>query len=155
MQKRTVRLLINSLVSVPGFSLMRFLVLPVMYRIAVKNKAPQSNSLMREAIAFLIMDYSNYLWHRLNHKLPMLWGFHLVHHTDHDLDVTTALRFHFGEMIGSLFYRSLFVFLSGASPLNVLIYEIIFEASTEFHHSNTRLPYKLETVLNKIFVTPG
>lgn len=161
-QQRSKRVLINSIVSVPGFSLMRLLVLPVMYRIAVKNKVSRIGAIyyfclpdwVKQAIAFLIMDYTNYWWHLLNHKLPVLWRFHIVHHTDLDLDVTTALRFHFGEMIGSLFFRSAFVFLSGASPLTVLIYEIIFEGATEFHHSNMKLPYRLEKVLNAIIVTP-
>lgn len=162
-QQRSKRVLINSIVSVPGFSLMRFLVLPVMYKIAVKNIVSRTGviyyfsfpALVKEAIAFLIMDYTNYLWHLLNHKLPVLWRFHIVHHSDLDLDVTTALRFHFGEMIGSLFYRSAFVFLSGASPLTVLIYEIVFEGATEFHHSNMKLPHKVEKVLNTVIVTPG
>lgn len=162
-QQRSKRVLINSIVSVPGFSLMRLLVLPVMYKIAVKNKYSPIGVIcyfnlplwMKEAIAFLIMDYTNYLWHLLNHKLPVLWRFHIVHHSDLDLDVTTALRFHFGEMVGSLFYRSAFVFLSGASPSTVLIYEIIFEGATAFHHSNMKLPHRLEKVLNTIIVTPG
>jgi sterol desaturase/sphingolipid hydroxylase (fatty acid hydroxylase superfamily) len=106
------------------------------------------------AIAFLLLDYTNYLWHLLNHKLPFLWRFHLVHHTDRDLDVTTAFRFHFGEMIGSVFYRGAAVFIIGASPLTVLIYEIAFEAATQFHHSNAKLPFQFEKILNKLIVTP-
>jgi sterol desaturase/sphingolipid hydroxylase (fatty acid hydroxylase superfamily) len=105
-------------------------------------------------ISIFIFDYSNYLWHILNHKIPFLWRFHLVHHTDTDLDVTTATRFHFGKMAGSVFFRGTFVFLSGASPLVVIIYEIIFEATTLFHHSNTKLPLNFEKALNKLFVTP-
>jgi len=161
-QQRSKRILINLIVSVPGFSLMRFLVLPAMYRIAIKNKVSRIGVIYhfhlpawaKEAIAFLIMDYTNYVWHLLNHHLPLLWRFHVVHHSDLDLDVTTALRFHFGEMIGSLFYRSAFVFLSGASPLTVLIYEIVFEGATAFHHSNIKLPYKFEKILNTIIITP-
>ena len=90
----------------------------------------------------------------LNHKISLLWRFHLVHHSDPDLDVTTAIRFHFGEMIGSVLYRGSFVLLSGASAMNVLIYEILFEGATQFHHSNWKLPYKLEKALSTIIVTP-
>jgi sterol desaturase/sphingolipid hydroxylase (fatty acid hydroxylase superfamily) len=68
--------------------------------------------------------------------------------------VTTALRFHFGELVGSVFYRGAFVFLSGASPLNVLFYEVAFEGATQFHHGNWRLPLKVERGLNRVFVTP-
>jgi sterol desaturase/sphingolipid hydroxylase (fatty acid hydroxylase superfamily) len=106
------------------------------------------------AIAMLVSDYSNYLWHILNHRIPLLWRFHLVHHTDLDLDLSTATRFHFGELIGSVFFRGAFVFLSGALPLTVIIYEIIFESATMFHHSNTRLPIQFEKALNKVIVTP-
>jgi len=105
-------------------------------------------------IAFLIIDFTNYLWHILNHALPVLWRFHIVHHTDLDLDVTTATRFHYGELIGSVFFRGIFVFLSGAGPMLVLIYEIAFEAANQFHHSNLRLPVKVERIINAIFVTP-
>ena len=106
------------------------------------------------AIAFIVLDYTIYLWHVLLHKLPVLWRFHLVHHTDLDLDVTTAIRFHFGELFASLLFRGAAVLLVGASPLMVLIYEVAFEAATQFHHSNWKLPFKLEKVINKIFVTP-
>jgi sterol desaturase/sphingolipid hydroxylase (fatty acid hydroxylase superfamily) len=94
------------------------------------------------------------IWHLLNHHVPLLWRFHLVHHTDPDLDVTTAIRFHFGEMIGSLLFRGTFVFLSGATPLAVIMYEIIFEAEVLFHHSNLKIPLRLEKMLNLLIVTP-
>jgi sterol desaturase/sphingolipid hydroxylase (fatty acid hydroxylase superfamily) len=105
-------------------------------------------------IAFIFLDYSNYIWHILLHKLPFLWRFHLVHHTDLDVDLTTAFRFHFGEMIASVFFRGAAVVLIGASPAIVLIYEIAFEAATQFHHSNTNISFKLEKIINKVIVTP-
>ncbi len=161
-QPRLKRAMINSIVSVPAFSLLRFILLPVMVRAAIKNRQLKfglnyrynAHPVIKGLVAFIILDYTNYLWHILNHKVPFLWRFHLVHHCDPDLDVTTAFRFHFGELIGSVFYRSAFVFLSGATPLNVLIYEIFFEAATQFHHSNWKLPYRIEKALNKVLVTP-
>lgn len=161
-QPRLKRVVINSFVSLPAFSLLRFLLLPVMVKLAMKNKELQfglnyqynAHPVIKTIVAFLMLDYTNYIWHIINHKIPLLWRFHLVHHCDPDLDVTTALRFHFGEIIGSVFYRGAFVFLSGATPLNVLLYEMFFEIATQFHHSNWKLPYHLEKVLNKIIVTP-
>ncbi|MBC7555609.1 MAG: sterol desaturase family protein, partial [Chryseobacterium sp.] len=105
-------------------------------------------------IAFFLLDYSNYLWHVVLHKMPLMWRFHLVHHTDLDLDITTAFRFHFGEMIGSIIFRGLAVLLFGVSPLMVLIYEIAFDTCNQFQHSNMKLPLKFEKILNKILVTP-
>jgi sterol desaturase/sphingolipid hydroxylase (fatty acid hydroxylase superfamily) len=113
-----------------------------------------AHPLIKMLLSFMIMDYTNYLWHRLNHKLPLLWRFHLVHHTDPDLDLSTAIRFHFGEIIGSVLYRGAFVFLSGATPEQVLLYEGFFEGATQFHHSNWKLPYTLEKLLGKVIVTP-
>ena len=161
-QPRIQRAVINSVVGVPAFALLRFLFLPVMVKIAVKNQQLQwglnyrykAPAFVKVMTAFLIMDCSNYLWHVLNHKIPLLWRFHVVHHSDHDLDVTTAIRFHFGELIGSVFFRGAFIFLSGASAINVLVYEILFEGATQFHHSNWKLPFETEKKLNKIIVTP-
>lgn len=161
-QSRWKRIVINFIVSFPAFTLLRFLFLPAMIWLSYKNETLQFGlnylynlpSGMEGAIAFLLLDYGNYLWHILNHKLPFLWRFHLVHHTDRDLDVTTAIRFHFGELIGSVFFRGAITFLSGASPLIVLIYEIFFEGATQFHHSNLKLPFTLEKALNKLIVTP-
>jgi sterol desaturase/sphingolipid hydroxylase (fatty acid hydroxylase superfamily) len=162
MLPRWKRIFINFMVSIPAFALLRVLFLPVMVWLAYKNQSLhfglnylyQLPAWLEGAIAFLILDYGNYVWHILNHKVPLLWRFHLVHHTDQDLDLTTAFRFHFGEMIGSVFFRGTITFLSGATPLAVLVYEIFFEAATQFHHSNTRLPFRFEKIINKIFVTP-
>ncbi len=61
----------------------------------------------------LWMDYTLYLWHILTHRVPWLWRFHAVHHVDLDMDASTALRFHFGEMIASIPYRTMQVVLFG------------------------------------------
>ena len=161
-QGRFKRIFINIVVAIPSFTLLRFLFLPIIIWLAIKNESLNFGlnylyslpPMAETMIAFLLLDYSNYLWHILNHKLPLLWRFHLVHHTDLDLDITTAFRFHFGELIGSVFFRGAAVFLIGASPEIVLVYEIIFEAATQFHHSNTRLPFRFEQLLNKLIVTP-
>ncbi|HTE23836.1 sterol desaturase family protein [Flavitalea sp.] len=156
------RIITNSVVSIPAFTLLRFLLLPAMVWIAFANQEFRFGlnylydlpDLPESCIAFLLLDYGNYIWHFLNHKLGFLWRFHLVHHTDPDLDITTAFRFHFGELIGSVFSRGAVVLLTGATPELVLIYEIVFEAATQFHHSNWRLPFRLEKILNLVIVTP-
>ena len=161
-QKRFSRILINVFVSIPAFVLLRFAFLPIIVWLAFKNQDwhfglnyfYSSPLWAMSIIAFLILDYGNYLWHILNHKIPFLWRFHLVHHTDIDMDITTAFRFHFGELIGSVFFRGGVTLLSGASPVLVLVYEIIFEAATQFHHSNWKLPLAFEQILNKLIVTP-
>lgn len=77
-----------------------------------------------------------------------------MHHIDVDLDVSTALRFHFGEITLSILFRVLQLAAIGPSAVTFLVFETCFEAATEFHHSNWRLPFRLERALNKVFVTP-
>jgi len=161
-QSRWKRIFINFIVSIPAFALLRILFIPVMVWLATKNESwnfglnywYNASSAIKFVVAFLLLDYSNYVWHILLHKMPILWRFHLVHHTDLDLDVTTAFRFHFGELIGSVIFRGAAVLLTGALPSTTLIYEIAFEAATQFHHTNMKLPFRLEKTLNYLIVTP-
>ena len=161
-QSKWKRIVINFIVSIPSFALLRILFIPLMIWLATQNQHLKFGlgyvldlpPWLYVTVVFLLLDYSNYIWHILLHKLPFLWRFHLVHHTDLDLDITTAFRFHFGEMIGSVLFRGAAIILLGASPMMVLIYEIAFEAATQFHHSNMKMPFRLEKILNYIIVTP-
>src|SRR5205807_3833785 len=71
--------------------------------------------------ALILMDYSFYGWHILLHRVPFLWRFHVVHHADLDMDASTALRFHFGEMLVSVPFRAAQVALIGLTPLTYSI----------------------------------
>lgn len=105
-------------------------------------------------LGFLLMDLSFYYWHRINHTLPLLWRFHAVHHVDPDLDVSTSMRFHVVEILYSSLFRVLQLGLIGVSPLTFFCYEFVFQANTFLQHSNIKLPFHVERLLNKIFVTP-
>ena len=100
------------------------------------------------------MDLSFYYWHMANHKIRFLWRFHNVHHIDPDLDVSTAFRFHFGEVAFSAVFRIVQVVLIGVTPFTFALYEILFGLNTLFQHSNIRLPLAFERWLNKLLVTP-
>lgn len=102
----------------------------------------------------LLLDYALWVWHWANHRVPFLWRFHLVHHVDLDLDTSTALRFHFGELALSIPVRALKIAVIGASPMAVAIWQAILFASILFHHSNVRLPRRFESVLARFVVTP-
>ena len=106
------------------------------------------------AAAVLLLDYTLWHWHWLTHRVPFLWRFHLVHHVDLDLDSSTALRFHFGEMMLSVPYRLAQVVVIGADPAAVALWQVLLVASILFHHSNLRLPAGLERVLVRLVVTP-
>ncbi len=108
----------------------------------------------RLLLGIFLLDYGLYLWHVLTHKVPFLWRFHLVHHIDLDMDASTALRFHFGEMLASVPWRLLQIRMVGASPLAVSIWQTLLFVSILFHHSNTRLPLWLERRLRYVVITP-
>ena len=106
------------------------------------------------ALSFLLMDLAFYYWHLANHRVPFLWRFHNVHHIDPDLDVSTAFRFHFGEITLSSVFSVAQVSLIGISPWAFAIYQFAFQAEVLFQHSNLRLPIGLERLLSKLIVTP-
>ena len=106
------------------------------------------------ALAIVLLDYTLWIWHRVNHVVPFFWRFHLVHHVDRDMDASTAFRFHFGEQGLSVGYRLLQVVLLGVDPSALWIWQGVLAVSIVFHHSNTRLPVGLEQALVRIIVTP-
>lgn len=102
----------------------------------------------------LMLDYTLWLWHWLNHHVPLLWRFHRVHHVDLDLDAATGARFHFGEMSLSVLFRLLQVRVIRPDPLSLSIWQTMLLSSIFFHHSNTRLPEDVDRALARLFVTP-
>ncbi len=101
-----------------------------------------------------VMDYTFYLWHVATHKVPVLWRFHRVHHVDPDLDASTAIRFHFADMLVSLPWRLLQVRLSGAGLRGLALWRAFFNASILFHHANLRLPEGWDRRLSWLLTTP-
>ena len=106
------------------------------------------------ALSFLLMDLAFYYWHVANHRVPFLWRFHNVHHIDPDLDVSTAFRFHFGEIAFSAAFSVVQVSLIGISPWAFAAYHLASQTEVLFHHSNWRLPIGLERLLSYVVVTP-
>jgi sterol desaturase/sphingolipid hydroxylase (fatty acid hydroxylase superfamily) len=107
-----------------------------------------------DVASFALLDYTLWIWHRANHRQPLLWRFHLVHHIDLDLDASTALRFHFGEMALSVLFRALQVALIGPTRRALSIWQDALFASILFHHSNLSLPRRCERLLALLLVTP-
>ena len=102
----------------------------------------------------IILDFLIYWWHRANHELPLLWRFHKIHHLDEFLDVTTALRFHFGEVLLSTFFRAIIIIFD-ISWISIICFEILVLFALAFHHSNIRIPTFLDKLVSKFFVTPS
>jgi len=102
----------------------------------------------------LLLDYTLYWWHYLTHRIPFLWRFHQVHHFDQEMDATTALRFHFGEISISLAFRAVQIAVIGPSPLTVCLWQVFLFLCILFHHSNVRLSVVAERILARLVVTP-
>jgi sterol desaturase/sphingolipid hydroxylase (fatty acid hydroxylase superfamily) len=157
--RRTARNLTLSVLSLlAGIGMQAVLVIPIA-RWTEVNQAGLLNlfrapAWLEIAIAIVLLDYTLWWWHWASHRVPFLWRFHLVHHIDRDLDASTALRFHFGEHLISFFYRAAQIVAFGASLHALWLWQLILFASILFHHSNVRLPARMESVLVRMLVTP-
>ncbi len=109
---------------------------------------------MRWTLAILLLDFWTYTWHRLNHTIPLLWRFHHLHHSDRQMDVTTASRFHLGEIVLSSLARVPLLALLGCDLNHLALYEILLLAVVQFHHANIALPNSIDRLLRTVIVTP-
>lgn len=104
-------------------------------------------------LGFLILDCAIYWQHRLFHRVPLLWRIHRMHHADTDFDTTTGLRFHPIEIVLSMLIKMAVVVAFGITPLTILIFEIILNATSLFNHGNVALPRRLEGPIRALIVT--
>ena len=96
-----------------------------------------------------------YLVHFVEHKVKWMWGFHLIHHSDTNIDVTSGLRHHPGEMIFRMTFTIMAVFLSGSSMGIIMLYQSVSALFTHLTHANVPVFGKLDKPLSWIFVTPN
>ncbi len=122
-----------------GFGLLNWLTLPAWARLAG---------------VFLLFDAWMYSWHRLNHRIPFLWRFHRVHHSDLKMDVTTASRFHIGEIVVSSILRVPVIALLGLQLWELALYELAMFTVVQLHHANVAFPAGLDRALRVVIVTP-
>lgn len=106
------------------------------------------------AVGLVLLDLAIYAQHFFSHRCDLLWKLHSVHHSDRDLDATTALRFHPLEIFLSMLYKIVLVVSLGIDGTTVLAFEILLNLTAMFNHSNLALPEMIENILNKFIVTP-
>jgi sterol desaturase/sphingolipid hydroxylase (fatty acid hydroxylase superfamily) len=123
-----------------GFGLLRLLSLP---------------PLASAALAVLMLDGWMYLWHRANHRFAFLWRFHRVHHSDAEMDATTALRFHPGEILISASLRLALIPLLGVTLPQLLLYDALLMPVILFHHSNVRFPERWDRLMRALLASPA
>src|SRR5215467_5620740 len=106
-------------------------------------------------MAILLFDGWLYLLHRANHKFGFLWRFHRVHHSDPEMDATTAIRFHTGEVLISAALRLAVIPLLGITLWLLLLYESLMAPVILFHHSNVKFPERVDRRLRALVVSPA
>ena len=105
-------------------------------------------------VTILFLDFAIYGQHIISHKWSPLWHLHQVHHTDLEFDATTAVRFHPLEIIISMIYKVICIYLIGANPLGVIAFEIILNGAATFNHSNVNISSVIDNKLRWLIVTP-
>lgn len=106
-------------------------------------------------ISVLALDFSSWLVHLVMHKVPVLWRFHLVHHSDNNVDVTTGLRHHPGDSLLRGIFFLLLIFASGAPMYGVMIYQTLVVIATAFTHANISLNPKLDKAISYVLISPN
>jgi sterol desaturase/sphingolipid hydroxylase (fatty acid hydroxylase superfamily) len=109
----------------------------------------------RTVLELLALDYTLFVWHVLTHRVPPLWRFHAAHHLDRDLTASTGLRFHLGELLLAIPWRLLQIRIIGVGHSTLELWQALTVMSILFHHSNVKLPRRLEEALSWVIVTPG
>jgi sterol desaturase/sphingolipid hydroxylase (fatty acid hydroxylase superfamily) len=105
-------------------------------------------------LGVLILDFGIWVWHRLNHIMPFLWVFHKCHHTETYLNASSALRFHIGELLLSVVWKSLILILIGIPLWVFLLSEFLLTLFALFHHANIKLSEKTRIWLELLIITP-
>ena len=112
-----------------------------------------SNAPLKWALSFLLFDLFLYGWHYTNHHVSWLWRFHRIHHSDKSYNVTTALRFHIGGLLLTLFAKAVFILAVGIEAHVLLFCEAVTLLFQLFHHSN--ITFSGEQLLAKLFIVPA
>ncbi|MGB0185473.1 MAG: sterol desaturase family protein [Flavobacteriaceae bacterium] len=106
-------------------------------------------------LGVLLMDFIGaYLPHFTEHKIKPLWMIHLVHHSDHKVDTTTANRHHPLESVVRYIFTLLGVFVIGAPIAIVMLYQSLSLIATQFSHANIKLPKAIDLALSYVLVSP-
>ncbi len=115
----------------------------------------QTNLAVIFVVSLVLLDLSEYLYHRLMHHFKLLWRLHLVHHSDPVVDVSTVLREHPAETTVRLLNTLFWTFLFGVPVWCLVFRQILQVVFTVGTHANARLPKRLDRMLSWVFVTPN
>lgn len=107
-------------------------------------------------VGILLLDLIGaWLIHYIEHRVRWMWKFHLIHHTDQNVDTTTANRHHPGESVFRFVFTTMAVLIIGAPMWMVFLYQTMSVVLTQFNHSNVKMPAWLDNALVLVFCTPN
>lgn len=119
------------------------------------NWMPDMPLWMYVLLGVLLLDFFGaYLAHFVEHKVSYLWMIHLVHHTDHKVDTTTANRHHPLESLIRFAFTLIGVFIIGTPIAIVMIYQSLSLVFTQFTHANVKMPKGVDHFLSYFIVSP-
>ena len=126
------------------------------FRVGVLDRVfpEKRQGLLRMVVAVLLLDLWTTVWHRMNHTFGGLWQFHSLHHADEQMDFSTAMRFHVGEIFLSNVLRIPLMIVFGVRMEEVAVFELFLVSTVLVHHANIDIG-PLEQPLRYIFATPG
>jgi sterol desaturase/sphingolipid hydroxylase (fatty acid hydroxylase superfamily) len=105
--------------------------------------------------AIIVLDGLAYLAHVLMHKVPPAWRFHRVHHSEADVDVTTAFRQHPLETVWRYSFLTAGALALGASPWTVAVYLALSALNAQLEHADVSLPWRMDRAIRVILSTPA
>jgi sterol desaturase/sphingolipid hydroxylase (fatty acid hydroxylase superfamily) len=107
-------------------------------------------------LSLFFMDFfGQYAPHFLMHKVKWMWKFHMIHHSDKKVDVTTGTRHHPGEWLFREFSTIVGILLLGLPVAMYFLYRSTAALFTHFNHANLRVPIWLDKPISLIFVSPN
>lgn len=111
------------------------------------------NPAAKATVAFVLFDLTLYLWHRANHTFDWLWTFHKVHHSDRSMNVSTAFRLSFVELLLTTVVKAVFIVATGVEAVVVAACEAVTTVFVLFHHTN--IAFRPEKWLRQLIIVPS
>ncbi len=126
------------------------------HQFGIINWIPGLSLWLKVLLGVLLLDFFGaYLAHYVEHKVKPLWMVHLVHHTDHNVDTTTANRHHPIESVIRFAFTLAGVFIVGTPIAIVFLYQSLSLVATQFSHANIKLPAKVDELMSYVIVSPN
>lgn len=127
----------------------------VEHQFGILNWIPPMNDWFFALIGLLLLDFIGaYLAHLIEHKVKVLWRFHLIHHTDTWIDTTSGNRHHPGESVIRFLFTTFGVVAVGSPMWMVFLYQTLSVVATQFTHANIVLSKRVDKWMSYFFVSP-